>query len=254
METKILMLKGEKGDPGGSTWGNIDGTLSDQTDLKTALDAKAATSELGAAAFSNSYNDLDDRPALKTVATTGSYNDLSNKPNLATVALSGAYNDLSEKPTQLSDFAGNLPVSRGGTGSTTASGARENLNVYRPYVLYQGPTSVSTGGSVTLSDSIDNYKKIGIGFSYGLSSERPIKSYGEFIVEAGVANNFVVNSGPYYDPFGNYDSGKEWFSVICIVLNGNTCTIPSFYRLTLDPRGRSITATVPLDVIYGFKY
>lgn len=251
METKILMLKGEKGDPGGSTWGNITGTLSSQTDLKTALDAKAATSELGAAAFSNSYNDLDDRPALKTVATTGSYNDLSNKPNLATVALSGAYNDLSEKPTQLSDFAGNLPVSRGGTGSTTTSGARENLNVYRPYVLYQGTVSISTGVPVTLSDSIDNYKKIGIGITKG-SSDLSIKLYGEFIVEAGVTNNFVVTSGPYYDPFDSF-SGSAWFSVVPVVFNGNTCTFPTTYNITLSG-GRSVYATVPLDVIYGFKY
>lgn len=99
MDAKILMLKGEKGDPGGSTWGNIDGTLSDQTDLKTALDAKAATSELGAAAFSNDYDDLDNKPAFKTVATSGSYNDLANKPNFADVALTGSYNDLTNRPT-----------------------------------------------------------------------------------------------------------------------------------------------------------
>ena len=28
MEAKIIMLKGEKGEPGGSTWGNISVTLS----------------------------------------------------------------------------------------------------------------------------------------------------------------------------------------------------------------------------------
>ena len=32
-EAKIIMFKGEKGEPGGSTWGNISGTLSNQTDL-----------------------------------------------------------------------------------------------------------------------------------------------------------------------------------------------------------------------------
>ena len=47
---------------GGATWGTITGTLSTQTDLQTALDAKANTS------------------SLATVATSGDYNDLSNLP------------------------------------------------------------------------------------------------------------------------------------------------------------------------------
>ncbi|MCG7345303.1 tail fiber protein [Sporosarcina sp. ACRSL] len=32
--------------------------------------------------FSGNYNDLSNKPALKTVATTGSYNDLTNKPTI----------------------------------------------------------------------------------------------------------------------------------------------------------------------------
>ena len=38
---KVLMLKGEKGEPGAASWGAITGTLSNQTDLKNALDGKA---------------------------------------------------------------------------------------------------------------------------------------------------------------------------------------------------------------------
>lgn len=38
-------------DGGGGTWGSITGTLSNQTDLQTALDLKANTSALGSAAF-----------------------------------------------------------------------------------------------------------------------------------------------------------------------------------------------------------
>lgn len=50
----------------GAEWGEIDGTLSDQTDLQDALDLKANTSELGAVAFSNDYNDLDNLPTIPT--------------------------------------------------------------------------------------------------------------------------------------------------------------------------------------------
>ena len=47
-------------------WGDITGTLSDQTDLQTALNAKA------------------DSSTLATVAVTGSYTDLINKPTIPT--------------------------------------------------------------------------------------------------------------------------------------------------------------------------
>lgn len=48
-------------------WGGITGTLSNQTDLNTALGAKANSADLA------------------TVATSGSYNDLTNKPTIPTV-------------------------------------------------------------------------------------------------------------------------------------------------------------------------
>ena len=46
------------------SWGEIEGTLSNQTDLQDALDLKANASELGATAFSNDYNDLENTPTL----------------------------------------------------------------------------------------------------------------------------------------------------------------------------------------------
>lgn len=47
---------------GGSAWGSISGNINAQTDLKLALDAKANADDLGAVAFSNNYNDLDNKP------------------------------------------------------------------------------------------------------------------------------------------------------------------------------------------------
>jgi len=49
---------------GSINWGDIGGTLSDQTDLQTALDAKANSADLGPTAFSNDYNDLDNLPTI----------------------------------------------------------------------------------------------------------------------------------------------------------------------------------------------
>lgn len=162
IKTKILMLKGEKGDPGGAAWGDISGTLSSQTDLNTALQEKADTTDLGAVCFTNDYADLSNKPQFAAVAESGDYEDLINTPNLATVATSGSYTDLSNKPTQLTDFSGVLPVNQGGTGSDTAVGARTNLNVYKEYVLFD--YEIGTHQNITLSDSVLNYVKIGIYF------------------------------------------------------------------------------------------
>lgn len=72
------------GGGGGGTWGSITGTLSDQTDLQTALNLKADTS------------------SLATVATTGAYSDLSGTPTIPAqfnpiagtdLAISGTYPD-----------------------------------------------------------------------------------------------------------------------------------------------------------------
>ena len=43
---KVAMLKGEKGDTPDLRWGNIVGSLSDQTDLKDALALKADTANV----------------------------------------------------------------------------------------------------------------------------------------------------------------------------------------------------------------
>ena len=48
----------------GGTWGSITGTLSNQTDLQEALDAKADSSDLATVATSGSYDDLSDKPFI----------------------------------------------------------------------------------------------------------------------------------------------------------------------------------------------
>ena len=59
----VQILDGEASG-GGGTWGSITGTLSNQTDLQNALDAKANSSDLATVATSGSYNDLSDKPFI----------------------------------------------------------------------------------------------------------------------------------------------------------------------------------------------
>lgn len=58
----ISRVGGDSG--GGAVWGSITGTLSSQTDLQNALDAKANAADLAAVATSGSYSDLINTPAV----------------------------------------------------------------------------------------------------------------------------------------------------------------------------------------------
>ena len=64
--------EGPQGPPGyGAEWGNIGGTLSDQTDLQNALNAKANTADLGALADQDTVDyqtEVTNKPTLGTMA------------------------------------------------------------------------------------------------------------------------------------------------------------------------------------------
>ena len=63
---KVAMLKGEKGDTPDLRWGNIVGSLSDQTDLKDALALKADTANVDEAlALKADTANVDEALALK---------------------------------------------------------------------------------------------------------------------------------------------------------------------------------------------
>ncbi len=60
------------GGGGGSvSWGSIVGTLSNQTDLQNALNAKANTSSLAAVATSGNYTDLINKPTIPALQDMG---------------------------------------------------------------------------------------------------------------------------------------------------------------------------------------
>lgn len=70
-------------------WGNITGTLSNQTDLQTALNAKANSA------------------SLATVATSGSYTDLTNKPTIGNATLT-----IQKNSTNVDTFTANATVNK----------------------------------------------------------------------------------------------------------------------------------------------
>lgn len=72
-----------------TTWGDITGTLSDQTDLQNALnDKQNVISDLADIRAGAALGDTAVQPSdLATVATSGSYTDLGNKPTIGDATL-----------------------------------------------------------------------------------------------------------------------------------------------------------------------
>lgn len=94
--------RGASGSGGASMWGEITGTLSDQTDLQTALNAKANTADLG---------------TLATQDEVDYETDVTNKPTLGTMS---AVDDAPSNGSEYVRKNGQWAVASGG-GSTSAS-------------------------------------------------------------------------------------------------------------------------------------
>lgn len=241
-KAKILMLKGEKGDPGGSTWGNISGDLSSQTDLNTALSGKANTADLGAVCFTNDYADLTNKPQFSEVALSGSYTDLTNVPNFSAVATSGSYTDLINTPTQLTDFSGVLPVNQGGTGATDGA-------IPRRFTLFSSEEGVEPT-TITLSDSYRNYQKIGVATSVTVWDEKEY-DYGEFIVMPGMTTQ---RYSARVIRLGEINATVE-IHVMEIDFSGTTVTYIAGRKADLDNNSVVVNdMKVKIHYIYGYKY
>lgn len=152
------------GGGGGSVaWGSIVGTLSNQTDLQTALDDKADTASLAAVATSGDYNDLTNLPTIPaaqiqsdwTQADNTQVDFIKNKPSLpATVGdmLKSVY-DTDDDGTV--DAAERVEIIvRNSTGSTLTKGQV----VYLSGATGNRPNAVLADAT----DEITSSKTIGI--------------------------------------------------------------------------------------------
>ena len=131
---------------GSVAWGGITGTLSNQTDLNTALGTKANSADLA------------------TVATSGSYNDLSNKPTIPTV--NNATLTIQKNSTSVATFTAN--ASSNVTANITVPTNTSDLNNDSGFItsadtgwVYLGEQSLSANSDTltyTLPAQYDNYK------------------------------------------------------------------------------------------------
>lgn len=87
---------------------------------------KWTKTHLGAAAYTNDYNDLTNKPTIPAAQVNSDWNSSSgvseilNKPTLAAVATSGDYDDLTNKPT--------IPAAQVNSDWNSSSGVSEILN------------------------------------------------------------------------------------------------------------------------------
>ena len=135
--------------------------------LPNSTGTVALTNQLSKVATSNNYNDLSNRPALKTVATSRAYHDLSGKPTLAKIATSGSYNDLSNKPNIPANQSGYLTqtwrsgnnwyrkwsdgwIEQGGRGTTNTG----------EYKTFQLPTKFTTTSYTIVTGSVTDFEYV----------------------------------------------------------------------------------------------
>lgn len=109
-------------------WGHITGTLADQTDLTTVLNAKANSADLA------------------TVATSGSYNDLSNKPTIPTV--NNATLTIQKNSASVGTFTANASSNK--TINITVPTTAADVSAL--------PASTKYGASISVSVNTTDYK------------------------------------------------------------------------------------------------
>lgn len=252
-ESPVKSVNGKTGDvviESASKWGEIGGTLSNQTDLQSALNDKQATiTDLAAIRSGASAGATAVQPDdLATVATTGSYNDLLNKPtipaeqvnsdwnatsgkaqilnkpNLATVATSGEYNDLSGKPTI------------DATLSTTSTNAVRNSVV----------TTALNGKQATISD-LDAIRS---GAALGATA---LQSIADGSVTSGKIANGAVTTGKIASKAVTSDK-VDWTTFkFSIPDYSNGTSIPNSTNNWTATKCGVVTALLVADTANGYK-
>lgn len=173
-----------------ASWGDITGTLSNQTDLQEALDLKANIADLSTVATSNSYNDLDDLPTIPT-KTSDLTNDSGFITDISGQDLSTADNSTSQFITQGDiDWATNVPLNETDpvySANSYAVGMNQDVDT----------TATPSFADITLTDNVfgtPTYKTVGDFInimSPGLYTKPIITDNGDGTVAVGAFSGMV---------------------------------------------------------------
>ena len=222
----------------GGEWGTITGTLSNQTDLQNALNAKANTASLGALAFLSSINDGNwSGTALSisnggTNATTaaGARTSLGLVIGTDVLAPNGSAASLTNFPTfnqnttgTASNVTGVVAIANGGTNATTAANARSNLGL--------GSAAVLTAGVANGVATLDGSGKLS-------SAQIPDISIVQYLGTVNSENAMLALTGQQGDWCTRTDLGTNW------IITGNDPTLIGNWTQLSYP-------TAPVTSVFG---
>ena len=215
--------------PDSATWGNITGTLSNQTDLQGALNDKVNSS------------------SLATVATSGNYNDLSNKPTIGNGTITFTQGGVN-KGTITTNQSGNTTIALDAGSSTISvvqtAGDSETSVMSQKAVTYNTATQYgkclqvnASNQSFNLTDEqvtrINNCDVISV--RYVERGTNPSQFENRYVrIIGGVENNYGMYIQYYFDGkiyYRNYRYGQSAYAFNLI--NG-TEIIPDVNTIVID--------------------
>lgn len=143
--------------------------------------------------------------------------------------------------------AGTLPASRGGTGGTSYTEARTNLEVMKQTVLYQNNSG--TQSTITLSDNIDNYLYVEIFF----------RDNSNVFSSTKIANEYYGGGYYLYTAKPSTSMDKAWMKMGHISLSGSTILFDSTdsAQVICQPSPSiTISKTLPISIckVCGYSY
>ena len=144
---------------GSVAWGDITGTLSNQTDLNTALGMKANSADLASVATSGSYNDLANKPTIPTV-NNATLTIQKNSTNVATFTANAS-----------SNVTANITVPTNTSDLNNDSGFITSANTGWTYLGEQSLSANSDTLTYTLPAQYDNYKVVFYGAMASTASD-----------------------------------------------------------------------------------
>ena len=147
---------------------------------------------------------------------------LSEADVMSQRACSESFTPFGHKHSASDITSGTLPISRGGTGASSAATARTNLEVRKGYTLYSN--SSGTSGTITISGSFSDYAFIVISVD-GNGINKSIVCLPQGSENIGVtyssgSNNDLINRTALVYPSGSTLTWKRNYNVE--IFNNNT--------------------------------